>query len=780
MELIINYIKVAIRSLFKNRSDAILNVMGLSIGITISILVLMYVRYELTYDKTYTSNNRTYRVITKGNIGGNPFSNAMTPEPLSGFLREEFPAIESAVKLVRGTNKLVSYKEKKFNEDNFFYADTGFFSVFNIPIIKGDTQNLLNEDDDIIITTPIAKKYFGNEDPIGKLLKLDNGLQFYVSGVCRPQPANSHFHFDFIASQQSIKQLYQAQNEGYQQEQPNWLRINWYTYFVIRKNQDINTLEQQIQKELHKKVQQQVADHMEKNDSIVHTIRSLSFHLQPIESIHLHSNLDDELEANSKFIYVALFLSLAIFVLLITCINFMNLTTARASIRIKEIGVRKLVGVNRKSLMTQFMVEAITYSFVALFMGLVMVELLLPAFNSLFKLHLSLNWREGRIDLLYVILLTFFIGILSGIYPAISFSRLKEASIFKDGFKPKKKGVIVRGALAAAQMTVTTFLIILCLSMIWQIQYLKKKDLGFDSNNIVVVERGYSIGKKFDQFKEQIKSIPKVQEVSACAVLPGKKASLNSIRYTSKNGDKLVLIPLNYVEKDFFKTLDIKLEAGSIWYNTDNHTSELVINKKAQEFLHMNKPLGQRMTIISNDPHESSIKGVVKNFHFEPVQFPIRPLVLKNFSKNDYYDNLLIKVNAKEDIKQVIQQINLQWNKFTDNDPFEYKMLNSVLSDNLKEETLVLKISLVFMLLSMLVAWLGLRAFSVYICEMKDKEFRTRKMIGAYPKQILWELFMSISQYILPGILLAIPVSFFVVTLWLNGFAYYTACHYSL
>ncbi|WP_430931768.1 ABC transporter permease [Saccharicrinis sp. 156] len=775
MELIFNYIKVAIRSLFKKRSDAVLNVIGLSIGITISILVFMYVRYELAYDKAYTQNNRTYRVITKGNIGGNEFENAMTPQPLSAFLRNNFPEIESVVKIVRGANKLVTYNEKKFNEDNFFYADSSFFSVFDIPIIKGDSHHLLKNDEDLVITAPIAEKYFGNENPIGKLLKLDNGLHFYVSGVCKPQPENSHFHFDFIASQQSVRKLFKGKKEYAEPEKPDWLRIDWYTYFVLRNKKDATLLEERIQKELHNKVQNQIAGHIENKDSAINEIKSLSFHLQPVESIHLHSNLDDELEPNSKYIYVALFLTLAIFVLLITCINFMNLTTARASIRIKEIGVRKLVGVNRKSLMMQFVVEAITYSFVALFIGLVLVELLLPVFNSLFDLNLGLNRIEGRFDLLYIILLTFLVGIFSGIYPAISFSRLNEISIFKEGFQPQKKGVIVRGVLAAMQMTVTTFLIILCLSMLWQIQYLRNKDLGFNSDNIIVVERGYSIGKELDQFKRVLKSIPNIQEVSACSILPGEKASLNSINYPSKSGDKLVLLPLNFVEKDFFKTLDLKLEAGAIWDDKKNeHIPDLVINKQAQDFLKMNKPLGQRMTIMGKHSKESSIKGVVKNFHFEPVQFPIRPLILQNIHQDSFYDNLLIKVGPKGDLNHIIKQVNAQWNKFTDNDPFEYKMLNETLSDNLNEESLVLKISLIIMLLSMLVAWLGLRAFAAYIGEMKEKEFRSKKIIGASSNQILSELFMSISHYVLPGILLSIPISFFVISLWLNGFAYYS------
>ncbi len=776
MEQVFNYIKVAIRSLFKFRTDSVLNVFGLSIGITISIVVLMYIRYELAYDKSYSNSERTYRAITKGTIGDVGFESAMTPQVLSDFLKTNFSEVETATRIVRGANKLVTYNEMKFNEDNFFYADSSFFSLFDVPFIIGDAQNSLNNEEDIVITRQIADKYFGTEDPIGKLLKLDNGLFFYVSGVCEPLPSNSHFHFDFIASQQSIKKLYSDKKyKDTKHKTENWLKVDWYTYFALKNNTDKLAFEQKLQKQLHIKVKDQISRIVEKENSSAMGIKAISFHIQPIEDIHLHSKLDGELESNSKYLYVGLFLSLAIFALLITCINFMNLTTARASLRIKEIGVRKLVGTSQKSLMVQFVVEAITYSFVALFIGLVLVELLLPFFNSLFELNLRLNRIEGRFDLLYVILITFMIGIISGIYPALAFSKLKEVSIFKDGFRPNKKGLFVRGILAATQVLVPTFLIILSLAMIWQIQFLKNKDLGFNSDNIIVVERGYSIGKKFEEFKTRLKAIPGILEVSACTILPGEEASITSFNYSGRNGDKIAILPLNFVEKDFFKTINVKLDAGSVWKTSKSKMAhDLVINQKAKNFLKMNKPLGQRISFIGNNEINYSIKGVVKDFHFEPIQFPIRPLVLMDIPKGSYYDNLLIKTSPKRNNKEIINDVNDLWDIFTDKDPFEYKMLNETLSNNLKEESFVLKITLVFLILSMLVGWLGLRAFAAYVAEMKDKEYISKKVIGASPTQIFKEFFMTISQFVLPGILLSIPVSLVVITLWLNGFAYYS------
>ena len=511
MEQVYNYIKIAIRSLFKYRSDAILNVIGLSIGITMSLVMLMYVRHELSYDKSYTKSNRTYRVITKGVISDNIFESAVTPMPLSGFLRTHFQEIESATKIVRGANKLISYQDKKFNEDNFFYADSTFFSVFDVPFVMGNPQTALDKEEDLVITTTVAKKYFDKDtNPIGKKIELDNGLSFTISGVCEPQPESSHFHFDFIASQQSIKKLYLGKNlNNSESYKDNWLQIDWYTYFTLKKGVDFPAFEGKLYQKLNETIKDQLSDIPEAGSKLSGGIKSLSFQLQPLESIHLQSNIDNELEPNSKQLYVTLFLCMAIFVLLVTCINFMNLTTAKVSLRIKEIGVRKLIGGHRKALITQFIVEAITYSFAALFIGLVLVELLLPVFNALFELNLKLNRIEGRFDLLYVTLLTIAIGTLSGLYPALSFSGLNEVSIFKDEFQPQKKGVMLRGILAATQMTVATFLVILFLGMLWQIQFLKNKNLGFNSDHIIVVERGYSVGKEFSEFKKRLKKNPK-------------------------------------------------------------------------------------------------------------------------------------------------------------------------------------------------------------------------------------------------------------------------------
>ncbi len=769
-------IKIAIRSLFRFRSDAIINVIGLSIGITISIIVLLYVRNEINYDQHFSNYKNIYRIYTEGVIGDNYFESAVTPNPLADYLVNNFDEVTQSVKIVRGINKLVSFQEKKFNEDNFYYADTSFFNVFDVPLLKGDRGTLLKSDEDVVITRSIALKYFGDEVPLGKHIQLDNGLEFVVKGVCDEFPANTHFHCDFIASHNAIDKLYKGKSEQEIKELKSfWLQLDRYTYIVAKDTADLTT---KIADQLDAVIEKQMSKYQNSDDSnISGGIKSIRFKLQAIKDIHLKSNLENELEPNSKQIYVVLFMTLALFVLVVTLINFMNLTTARASKRVMEIGVRKLAGEGRNDLFIQFIIEAVTYSFIALFIGLVLSELLLPGFNKLFNLDLRINNLESRIDLLYVTSLTLLVGLISGLYPAISFSRYKEVVIFKKGLALGKKSMVIRGALAAGQVVVATFLVILTLGMFWNLKYLERKDLGFNSHNVMVVERGHALGNDFSSVKKQLKSIHGVIDVSACKYIVGKEVPLQSFKYMSKGGEKMVLLSYNFVEKDFLKTLQVNFSAGDMWETTNEKMSrDIVITAATKKKLNMPRPLGKKINFVDAGKWDYgfSIVGVSKDFHFEPIQYPIRPLVLMELPKWSAYENLIIRISDKVSFTEMVGEISALWKSNTNGEPFEYNMLDNILNENLKEEHTVFKMVFLFAILSIFVAWLGIRAFSTFVTEMKMSEFQIKKIIGASHVQILYELFVEVGQFILTGIIIAIPVSFLVLQLWLNGFAYYS------
>ncbi len=769
-------IKIAVRSLFRFRSDAIINIIGLSVGITISIIVLLYVRSELNYDRHFSNYKNTYRVITEGVIGDNFFRSAVTPGPLSDYLLNEFSEITGSVRLVRGSNKLVAYDDKKFNEDDFYYADTSFFKIFDVNVIAKVKEELLSSPEDVVVSRSIAQKYFGNENPLGKEIKLDNGLVFYVSGVFEDFPSNSHFHCDFVASHSSIAKLYKVKySEGYKELMHNWLQLDQYTYIVASDTAGLNN-------QIANKIDVILRNYMlalESNQetSISQGIKSLRFKLQGLSDIHLRSDLENELEPNSKYIYVVLFVCIAVFVLIVTSINFINLTTARASKRVQEIGVRKITGVDERDLFVQFIIEAVTYSFIALFVGLVMSELLLPGFNYLFNINLHLNMLEGRVELFYVTGLTLMIGLISGVYPAMSFSRHNEIDIFNKGTSLGKKSLLVRGFLAGGQVLVAAFLVILSLGMYWNIKFLEKIDLGFNSKNVVVVERGYALGNDFNEIKKQLSSIPGVIDVSASKFMIGKIAPLTSFKYLSKSGEKLVLLPYNYVEKDFLKLLQVNFVAGDVWRESEEKMShDIVISASTKSALKFTKPLGKKINYAASTKWDYgfSISGVSKDFHFEPVQYPIRPLVLMELPKGSPYESLFIRVSDKLPVDQTISGISRYWKINTDGEPFEYEMLDDTLSRNLNEEHTVLKIVFLFSLLSIFIAWLGIRAFATYVSELKFYDFHIKRILGASQVNIFNELFLEVGQFLMTGIIVAIPLSYFVLQLWLNGFAYFS------
>ncbi len=769
-------IQIAIRSLFRFRSDAIINVVGLSVGITISIIVLLYVRTELNYDTHFSNYKNTYRVITEGVIGDNYFKSAVTPGPLSDYLVNEFSEITNSVKIIRGSNKLVTYEDKKYNEGNFYYADTAFFKVFDVGIIEKAKSDLLSSPEDLVISKKIANKYFGKEDPLGKEIKLDNGLIFNVSGICEDFPINSHLHCDFIASYNSIEKLYKGKSkEKFEELMTNWLQLDQYTYIVAK---DTSGLTDKIAEKLDLIIQNHIIEIQNNSGtSISDGIKSIRFKLQAVKDIHLNSNLENELEQNSKYIYVVLFLSVAVFMLVITSINFVNLTTARATKRVMEIGVRKIAGVEKKDLFVQFIIEAITYSFIALFIGLVLAELLLPGFNLLFNINLHLSMLEGRMELLYVTGLTLMIGLISGIYPAFSFSRYTEVDIFKKGVALGKKSMLIRGFLAAGQILVATFLLILAIGMYWNIKFLENLNLGYNSKNVVVIERGHALGKDLKEVKKGLLAIPGVIEVSASKFMIGKVTPLTSFKYLSKSGEKLVLLPYNYVDKDFLKLLQVNFIAGDVWNEIDEKMShDIVITSSAKSVLNFNKPLGRKINYASSTKWDYgfSIAGVSKDFHFEPVQYPIRPLILMELPKGSPYENLLIRISDKIPYDKTIDKISDYWESNTENEPFEYELLDDLLYNNLKEEHTVLRIIFLFSILSIFVAWLGIRAFTTYVGELKMGDFQIKKILGASHINIFNELFIEVGQFIMTGIIVALPLSYLILQFWLNGFAYYS------
>ncbi len=773
--MFINHIKIALRTLSFYRTEGVVNILGLSAGIAISLILLIHVNFELSYDDGFPECQQIYTVQTSGNLAGKAFNSALTPYPLADFISSH-SEVKNAVRIIKGANKLVSYDTLKFNEDCFFYADSDFFKVFKVPLKYGNIKHPLQKEDDVVLTEATALRYFGAENPIGKRLVLDNGIVLRVSAICESLAQNSHFNFDFIASTSAINQLYKRNvkvilNKNYD----NWLALDWYTYVSLKDGVDIKTFQSNVFNEVEKQINSQIKKSQLKG--FHSTTSDIHFKLKSIKDIHWEQNVDGALKEPGQKMYIRLFLFIAVFVIIATCVNFMHLTTANVSHRLNEIVIRKSFGITKNGLFLQFLIESVVYSFIALLLALVMVELLLPVVSSLLGFDISFNLlNTGRI-IFYTLIITFGMGVLSGVYPAYVFSKIPVITIFQEQIRFKKSAVYARGLLFLLQMFTLTFLVLVAVGMIWQLYFLKHYDKGYAQDHILVVERGYAIGKNATVVKNQIKNVSGVEIVSSCMVLPGEKHPLNSFSYEVSSGRKASLMSINFVDENYLKLFNINLvDGGFIGMRSNSDLNSVVINQSAVRALSNRRTLGLDFyTMGENEEHQLpyTVVGVIKDYLYEGVKYPVAPLMLLPMPDNNYFDYLLIRVNESSDKQKVISGIEQIWSKNTNGEPFEYNWLSDMNAKELNNDVMVNKIIILFAIVAFLISMIGLRAYTSFMFEFVRNDISIKREFGAGSKSLIKDLFLLVNPYLSIAILMALPASFVFIQYWVSRFVLY-------
>ena len=764
-----HHIKVAFRNIIKQGFYSLLNVMGLSVGITLSLLVLLLVKHELSYDKSFNDSESIYRWATKGILSANFINSATSPMPL-GDLVKQYDEVNTVVRFVPGANNVVSYNDRKFNEEYFRFADASFFDVFSLKMIKGKSKEALLSSNSVVLTQAAALKYFGEEYPIGKVVSRDD-IQYTVTGVCENMPSSSHFKFSFLASISTIDKilLRRADSAYVQNWKKDWLFLNCYTY--VKLNPKVNTIqfEEVINRDkdalLLPQVQQTLDTELS-TDSI-----KLDFYLQPITDIHLHSHLTAELETNSKPVYIKLFIFIAVFILLTTCINFINLTTAKARRRFKEVALRQLIGAGRRQLVWQFLTEAILYSLSATFIGLVLLELLLPLFNFFFNLQLNFSIFTGWIDFFWILILVLLVSIMSGAFPAFFFAGLKPKQILQGDYRIRNNGLIVRGILVCAQIGVSIFLVIVVAGMWWQIEYISKKDPGFNSENVMVIERGSAIGEDFKDFKTKLLDVKGVESVSACSSLPGDDYFQGTFKIKNGDNDKVAVLPLIYVDQDYFTMLGLTLKTGRFLSAEEGDSLGILLNNEAILEYDIKKPLGHKMMVFGKKDFQLNVVGVVKDFHFDPYFESIKPLAMILMGENMKFDYVLVKLDAHHS-SETIGQIKSSWNHYTESSPFEWQMLNNKIDKLYDEDSRIAKIITVFAILSLFMTILGIIALTAFITEYKSRDIGIKKVLGVSRQNIILQIFSEFSLYIVVGVVLSILPAYIALSAWIEGYAY--------
>jgi putative ABC transport system permease protein len=756
--MLINYLKIALRNLMKYKSNSIINILGLSLGISIFILIYLYVQNELSYDNFNNNRDRVYRIIHEEYTPDKDTEKwPFTPNPLAAAISKDFSEGELTCRFRKPSSTFsVKYGDNFFNENKFGFSDENFFDMFQIPLISGDKRIALKEIYSVVISEETAKKYFGNDEPIGKSVIVSfpwfgfDQQIFKVTGVVKI-PDNFHLKIDFIGSISSLKK----------EIEDSWQRGSFTTYVLLKKNTNIMGFENRLNDYIKK--------YKAENDR---SGQSYRYALQPLSKIHLSPGITyDSAEINEpKNIYILG--TVAFFILLLACINYVNMATSRFSIRTKEIGLRKVIGSSRKSLIFQFLSESILFAVLALAVSIMIVELILPEFNHIVEKKLSLFiWNQSGMNLLTVSVVAILIGTLAGIYPAIYLSSLKPVKILKGGGKSGNNRSGVRSFLIVTQFVITIVLII-CLSVVGsQKNYLLSKDLGFNKDNVIILDtKSFTNDNNSYSLKNELLKNPNVISVSVSEGYPGINASAHSTVYPEYyNGKNKFEIPIYRGDFDFIKTYGLEIINGRDFSinNSNDLADTFILNEEAARTFKWEEPIGKRVKFGKNDL--TSI-GVVKNCHYRSLHENIEPLIICMDSLR-WTCYVGVKINGGH-IQNTLSYIKDKWNKIYTDLPFDFTFLDENIEKLYKSEE---KMSTIFnysSIITLFITCIGLIGLVTITIAQKTKEVGIRKVLGSSSFEVVILLNKHFMKLVLISTFIAWPVAYYFMNKWLQDFAY--------
>jgi putative ABC transport system permease protein len=765
--MIKNYLKIAFRNLWNNKVFSAINIVGLAIGLATCLLMLFYVTDELSYDKYNAKADRIYRVDGDIKFGGNHFVLAVAPDPLGPTLKKDFPQVEQYMRFRGYGGLLVKKGNQNINEDKVIYADSTLFDVFTLPMIQGDPKTALTEPNCVVITETTAKKYFNSTDVVGKTLVVNDTTNFKITGVIKDIPAQSHFNFDFFVSLSSNDES----------RQNNWVSNNFNTYIVLKKGADPKRLEAQFPSMVLKYVGPQVKQLMNINmDDFVKSGNFDTYHLMPLTDIHLHSNKTAELEPNSNIEFVYIFSFIAILILLIACVNFMNLSTARSSNRAKEVGVRKVLGSLRKYLIIQFLTESILISFIALIIAICFAWLLLPYFNQLSGKQLGESEFLNPWLFPSLIALMLVVGVIAGSYPAFFLSAFKPVEVLKGKLSKGFKSSWLRSGLVVFQFFISIALIVGTLVIYNQLKYIRSKDLGYNRNHVLIIKNTFPLGNNAKAFKDEVLQMADVQNATMTGFLPTSDWRNDSPLFQDATLDqkKAVSAQIWRVDENYIPTLDMKMVKGRNFskdFLTDS--SGIIINESAAKLFGFINPINKTLYYLNNfnngkDITAFHIIGVVKDFNFSSLREVVTPLALMYHEQNG---SISFRINTSN-ISGLVDHIESKWKTMASGQPFSYSFMNDDFNNIYKSEQQTGKIFISFAILAIFIACLGLFGLVTYAAEQRTREIGIRKVLGASVSGILSMLSKDFLKLIIISMFIAFPVAWWAMHSWLQHFAY--------
>ncbi len=756
-----NYFRVAIFNLLKNKANSFINILGLAIGIASCVVILMYVLNEISYDRFHTENDNLYRVAILKDTDGLNRGNASVPYRTAEVLLNEYPEVVEAGRMVNmfQQDPVIKIEDQLFIEKEFYFVDPSILNLFSVIFIKGDPATALIEPNSIILTEAIARKYFGSVDVLGKTISANMNevnTDFKITGVVENCPKNTHFKYGLLAP---LDNYFPVVVPFFRERVKSWYMLAFWTYIKLKPGTSADELET--------KLTQIVANNFPagRQDS--------QYFLQQVKDIHLYSHIDAELEANSDIVYVYIFSAIAILVLVIACINFMNLTTARSISRAKEVGLRKVLGAQRQQLVKQFLFESILTVFLAVLIAFGLVDLLRIILNSYTAANIELNYMDPQF-IIFAIGFIALVGFASGLYPAFFLSGFQPIKTLKGVFARTASGKGLRTSLVVAQMAITIILLIGILTISQQLNFIRNKKLGFDKEQIMLINlRGTALTNinTYESFKKRLEQLPDVKGVTKSIQMMGQGAAMRSVYFYGVTEDEKVALPYLTVGHDFASTYNLEIVAGrDISSEVASDTNHIyMVNEAAVKQFDLAPVLGRIITTGDAPKEPGPIVGIVKDFHYGPLHEPIGPLVIGLWNRPLVY----ISVNLETDaFMSTIGQIEKIWGEFESNRAMDFSFLQDQLNRVYQFETMLGKVDTVFTGLEILIACLGLFGMALYIAEQRTKEIGIRKVLGASIQNIIYSFSFDFIKLLLVANLLAWPIAYFTLREWLNDFAY--------
>ena len=764
-----SYLTIAWRNLLRNKTFSLINIAGLAIGLGSFILIVLFVTDELSFDKYNEKADRIYRVDSDIRFGGSDLKLAVNSDMMGATLKKDYPQVEQFVRFYNSSgSKMVKKGNEFINESRVCHADSTLFEVFTLPALYGDTKNALNEPNTVVITASTAKKYFGSTDVIGKTIETNenNSTLYKVTAVIKDIPRNSHFNFNFFFSMDNVEYGW-----------GNFLSHNFQTYILLKPGTDPREFEKNFSQVIDKYILPQAKQFIQVNsmEDFKKSVNRLDYSLMPLKNIHLRSDRFPELGVNSSIQYVYIFSAVAIFILLIACINFMNLSTARSANRAKEVGIRKVLGTEKVSLIRQFLTESILMAFIAMILALILVALAINYFNSISGKELAATDLLSPKFLIFLLLTPFVVGILAGTYPAFFLSAFRPISVLKGKINQGFRKSYLRSGLVVFQFFTSIVLIVGTIVVFRQLRFIQNKKIGFNKDQVLVINGTGALGNNADAFKNEIAAMNGVTAASFGGFLPVSNSSRNDNTLstdavmTEKTGFSTQVWSIDY---DYISTLGMEMAEGrnfSREFGSDS--TSIIINESAVKIAGLVDPIGKKLYQPDGNGsnlREYTIVGVVKNFNFESLRQNIGPLCFV-LGYNKWVTTFKV---SPDNVQSLLKDIESKWKSMAPGMPFSYQFLDESFDNMYRAEQRIGKVAISFAVLAVFIACLGLFGLATYMAEQRTKEIGVRKVLGASVANVAVMLSKDFIKLVLVASLIAFPVAWWAMNKWLQDFAY--------